>query len=261
MSSISEYYDEFLHRHIRNHVHGNLREEAARRYVVSVLGKSNASSIAEIGCGVGFSLSEFAEEPQIRRALGVDISPVMIDAAQKLFGDLPGVSFAVSNLQEPPTDELFDVICLMDVYEHVPPDDRAGFHKSLAAMLSDTGCIALTVPSPENQDYLAENASDSLQIVDEKIYPSTLQQLCEDTGSQLLYYSYRTIWRPGDYVYALCGRPSTINFGSMTFADEQTALRRIKDSGPGRKAIAKKREQFIRQKLGDQYRPTAASDT
>ncbi|PSJ29053.1 class I SAM-dependent methyltransferase [Streptosporangium nondiastaticum] len=54
-----------------------------------VLGAAEKASVLELGCGTGGNLAHLATLGH--RAVGVDISPVQLDAARERWGDLPGL--------------------------------------------------------------------------------------------------------------------------------------------------------------------------
>jgi ubiquinone/menaquinone biosynthesis C-methylase UbiE len=75
--------------------------------------------VLQIGCGIG--RVEVAISPHVRRAVGVDISPQMIEAARRRAADLTNVHFEVgSGFDLAPFDDgLFDVVYAVDSMPYI----------------------------------------------------------------------------------------------------------------------------------------------
>jgi 2-polyprenyl-3-methyl-5-hydroxy-6-metoxy-1,4-benzoquinol methylase len=112
----------------------------------------------------------------------------------------------VSDLTKPVEGGPFDVVTLLDVYEHIPSDSRESFHHNLRQSMSDRGRLIVTCPSYLHQDYLRTHQPDGLQIVDETIGPEELLRLASDLGGHLSHLHYESVWRTNDYVYAIIDR-------------------------------------------------------
>ncbi|NLN38058.1 MAG: methyltransferase domain-containing protein, partial [Smithella sp.] len=70
------------------------------------------SSVIEIGCGTGELLASLKP----KRGLGVDISPKMVELAQRQFPDL---QFEVGDLENLQTEEKFDYVLAVETIGHV----------------------------------------------------------------------------------------------------------------------------------------------
>jgi 2-polyprenyl-3-methyl-5-hydroxy-6-metoxy-1,4-benzoquinol methylase len=82
-------------------------------------------SIAEIGCGSGSILDALSELPELSgtRIEGYDISPQAIQIAGRLGNDR--IRFFERDLLSEPDENHFDLLLIIDVFEHVP--DYLGF--------------------------------------------------------------------------------------------------------------------------------------
>jgi len=58
----------------------------------------------------------------------------------------------------------YDMITLLDVYEHIPRSEWAQFNAILRAAIADDGTIVVTVPSPLHQNHLLQVNPSGLQI-------------------------------------------------------------------------------------------------
>lgn len=87
--------------------------------------KIHADSMAEIGCGSGAILNELSRLPDLRnvRFEGYDISPQAIEIAKQLSNDK--VKFFQEDLFAEDNEKYFDILLIIDVFEHVP--DYMGF--------------------------------------------------------------------------------------------------------------------------------------
>lgn len=87
--------------------------------------KLQPSSIAEIGCGSGSILDELSKQPDLQHVCfeGYDISPQAIEIAKKLENER--IEFFQEDILSENNDKQFDILMVIDVFEHVP--DYMGF--------------------------------------------------------------------------------------------------------------------------------------
>jgi SAM-dependent methyltransferase len=140
------------------------------------------------------------------QVVGLDISPKSIETAQKLFGS-DRVSFREGILTKDTLSGSFDLIVLMDVYEHIALTDRPVLHEALQHLLSDAGRIVLSFPTPRHLAYLRKYDPDNIQPVDEDIDVHVIAKLATDTATEVLFYKEVDIWHPRDYAHAVLSRP------------------------------------------------------
>ena len=85
-------------------------------------------TVCDVGCGSGDLLTELREHlPADARLTGYDVAPDAIDLARARRPN--GVSFHVG---QPPSDTTFDLLLLVDVFEHV--EDCFGFLRELRGL-------------------------------------------------------------------------------------------------------------------------------
>ncbi len=199
--AIAGFYDEFSQYLMNCYVNGNPRVTQAVNYAIQQIPKG-AAKVLEVGCGIGETTSRLrAARPDVT-ATGIDISSQNIANAQRLFGDQAGLSFAVCDMTTPVPGGPFDMVTLLDVYEHIPVAVRPSFHRSLRSSMADHARLVLTCPSIWHQQYLQENHPEGLQIIDESIGPAQLLQLANDLQGHLVDFSYSSVWRSNDYFHA-----------------------------------------------------------
>lgn len=200
---IASFYDQFNSRQRRDFINGNLRVDAAIERVCGSI-NSSTKSILDIGCGCGQLAWEYARRHPSIQVVGLDISPKNIAVANQLF-KLTNLSFDVSDLSEPP-ERKFDLISLIDVYEHIPRDSWPQFNKNLSRCLSEDGVLVLTTPTPLHQQNLLENKPSELQVVDETVELSDLVQLALDLEATPILFQWMDIWKRYDYTHFVCER-------------------------------------------------------
>jgi len=97
------------------------------KQIKAILDKNavRCETIAEIGCGSGSILDALSQFPDLKgvRFEGYDISPQAIEIAARLRNDRIG--FFERDLLLEPDDKHFDILLIVDVFEHVP--DYLGF--------------------------------------------------------------------------------------------------------------------------------------
>ena len=99
----------------------------ARNALISALVSQqfpDARNLLEVGCGMGGVLTRMhAEHPDISLT-GADLLPDALRVARER---LPGANwrFIEADIRHVPYEEEFDVVCALDVIEHVDEDDVA----------------------------------------------------------------------------------------------------------------------------------------
>jgi 2-polyprenyl-3-methyl-5-hydroxy-6-metoxy-1,4-benzoquinol methylase len=74
---------------------------------------------------------------------GIDYSARAIQLATALN---PGLDFRCVDILRREVDEWFDVITLIEVFEHIPPDMTQAFVGALRTLVNDKGTLLVTVP-------------------------------------------------------------------------------------------------------------------
>ena len=99
------------------------------------------SSILDVGCGIGFFMVTFALHDRVKRGVGFDINPHVIAVAQATAAKLPDVDLrflcdqTVTALDEEP----FDVVTMIDVIHHIPPEHQKSFFCDCFAAIAPGG--------------------------------------------------------------------------------------------------------------------------
>lgn len=203
-TTLRTFYDRHAHELLEGFVAGNPRVDAAWE-TIRLWGPRAPSYIAEIGCGIGDICARMSENWPTASIVGVDISPRAIDLARRLFGS-DRIRFHESRADELTVEGTFDLIAMIDTYEHIASPERDRLHESLRQMLSETGRIILSFPTPRHLEWLRMNAPDQIQPVDEDIDLGVVDRIAIETGTEVLLYKEISVWHEGDYAHAVLGR-------------------------------------------------------
>ena len=203
-AEISAYYDDRNQKLLRGFIRGNRRVAYAVQLVKNTFDGSG-QSVLDVGCGIGATSFAYSQVDDRVRVHGVDISQKSIEIAEALFRS-KNVTFSVSDMSVSPDGGPFNIVALIDVYEHVPRDGRRRFNQVLSTCLAADGTLVLTAPSPLHQEYLRVHQPDGLQIVDETVDLDDLLQLGRDIDATLTYYKLVPVWSSNQYIHAVFER-------------------------------------------------------
>lgn len=202
---VREYYDEHTKDKLRDFLVTNPRVEEAWK-TIKKYAPLHVKHILEIGCGIG-SICGRMNRYFNANIVGLDISSKSIELANKLFKS-SRVSFVEGLLAKEKFNNKFDLIILMDVYEHIHQNDREELHTTLKNLLNEKGRIILSFPTPHYLSWLKKNEPISIQPVDEDISAEVILQLSKDTGTELILYKKINVWHEGDYAHAILEKNS-----------------------------------------------------
>ncbi|MBA6152697.1 class I SAM-dependent methyltransferase [Gelidibacter maritimus] len=197
-----EFYNQFEGRLIKDYVLGNKRVIGAIKNLGQFIPK-NSQKILDIGCGIGWSSYEFAKSFPNSQVNAIDLSPVLIETASKLFDDKKNLIFKTYDLTDGLPKDTYDVIVMIDVYEHIPLSERFEFHKSIKKNLNNRGRLVLACPSKYHQAYIKEHNPSGIQPIDEDVDFETINQIAKDIDGEVILFEYQNIWRNYDYLYAV----------------------------------------------------------
>ena len=204
LETVRAYYDERVEGKLRDFTHPNPRIEAAIQ-TLAEWAPPEPKRILEIGCGVGATSWRMARAWPQAEVIGADVSPESIDVATTCFR-LPNLSYRAGLIEEGVLEGKFDLILMMDVYEHIALEDRASIHAAVKSLLSSESRMVITVPTPVLQEHDRRHNASALQPVDEFVTVGDVVRIANDTDSKLLYYREIGVWQYGDYLHTVLGR-------------------------------------------------------
>lgn len=223
------YYSKFPKKLILDYLYGNPRTIAAINFFLSKISSKENNSILDIGCGIGWSGYEMATKKNAD-IFGIDLSENSINTAKSLFqnnrlkyekGDILTSDFS---------DRQFNIICFLDVFEHIPCEHRKNLYNKINTILKDKGKVLLTCPTVKHQEYLRKHNPDALQPVDEDVSFQVLSEFSEHINGEISYFETKSIWNANDYFHCCIERghlyEDKIISGELMTVDSQK--RRIK---------------------------------
>ncbi len=115
--------------------------------VLDYLPKQGGQSLLDIGCFAGSFLS-LADPERFTRQLGIDILPAQVAYANAQYGT-PARRFqavqSIADLRQ--VEERFDCVTLIEVIEHLQPDEIRVLLDNVARLLNPGGKLVLTTPN------------------------------------------------------------------------------------------------------------------
>lgn len=203
---VKEYYDIHVIGKLRGYVYGNERVERAYSEILSWI-KQKPLNIIEIGCGVGDIIYRMAQKYPKANCIGFDVSPKSIEIAKSIFGK-ENLRFILADdisLVES-VNQKFDLIFLIDVFEHIPVGLRENIFKFIKNTISETGIVFMSCPTIAHQNYLRKNNPNGLQPIDEDISIEDFLTFSKNTSLPILKFKEVSVWNAGDYSHVVFGK-------------------------------------------------------
>jgi len=257
VQEVRGYYDEHLAGKLSGFVEGNKRVEHAWQ-TLERWASADPRRILEIGCGIGDICWRMSRRWPEAEVVGLDISPKSVEIARKLFSS-SRVSFCEGALVKGKLGGKFDLIVLMDVYEHIAVEDRPSLHEALAELRNDRCRIILSFPTPRHLAWLRQHQPDQIQPVDEDISIETILDLARDLGTEFLLYQEVGVWHEGDYAHAVLGKRQGMNAIATAALPMRPLKEKIRNLVWGRPeplvSPRSERLALIHRRLGAEYYP------
>lgn len=140
--------------------------------------------VLDVGCGVGFVSSMVAN---IRGAdvVGIDRSSAAVALAERRPAPHRGsVGFVCADFLELGAPAIaFDVVLLIDAYEHFAVKVRRRLHEAIGQVLAAGGRVVVTAPTPWASQRVRDMGAE--QPVDEDVSGRDLEALAVDLGGRL----------------------------------------------------------------------------
>lgn len=116
---------------------------SAMEFVLERVKALGPHSVADIGTGDGRLVRELSLMLPDARVTGIDYSSRAIQLAKALN---PGLDFQCIDIIGGDVSETFDVLTLIEVFEHIPPELTGRFVAALRRLIRDEGTLIVTVP-------------------------------------------------------------------------------------------------------------------
>lgn len=253
VEQVRAFYDGETTRKLRDYVSGNQRVEAAERLIVDAMRNRAPRRVLEIGSGVGYTSAEMARRWPGAEVVGLDVSPRSTELAQALF-EAPNLRYVTGKLHEVDLGGRFDLIVMIDTYEHIDPAERPELLDQLGRLTAADATVITTTPTPRFQAWLRRHKPAEMQPVDEDIRFEEIDALAQAVGGFVELFRLVSIWRPHDYTHAVvrvvADEPAGSS-GSGQALDQmvQRLVRRVRRFG-----IRRQRRRLVEQRLSIRLR-------
>lgn len=214
--AVKDYYNDFNKSVMSTYREtGNARILKAFEFLRKHIQKD--TKILDIGCGIGIIPEKIIPLLENGFIWAFDISEANIESA-RLAVNSDKVKFSVSDIlrnfssvEKALEDNKVDIITLIDVIEHLPPQEIPLLFENLCHISTNSASILLSYPSPEFQNFLYSEEPEKLQIIDESIDIYNLIKLAKIAGFSLSYFSYIDVWRKNQYIHCRFSKKLSIN--------------------------------------------------
>ncbi|MCV9388812.1 class I SAM-dependent methyltransferase [Reichenbachiella ulvae] len=203
-TTVKVFYDNFKGKLLEDFLKPNIRiANAIRRSLLRI--PCSTKSILDLGFGLGWSSYEFARHFPQAKIEAYDISKELYETARSLF-QLPNLNYNNLDLTIEFPKGNYDVIILLDVFEHIPKAARTQFYNNISDALNPNGRVIMTCPTVDHQNYLRKNNPEGLQPVDEDVDLVILSEFSKNIQAEISLFENLNIWNPKDYLLAEISR-------------------------------------------------------
>ena len=115
-------------------------------FITQRVNKLSPSSVIDVGCGDGRLTRELFLRCQPEKVVGVDYSARAIQLAKAMNAGQPEIEFFAIDITDSQRREQYDLVVLMEVFEHIPLQQAKEFIHAVHALLKPGGKLLLTVP-------------------------------------------------------------------------------------------------------------------
>ena len=116
---------------------------ATIQFILSKLKEAPFGNIIDIGCGDGRLVQEIQRAFPGKEIFGIDYSLRAITLARAMN---PGGNYRQLNILTQEGEKQYDAGILMEVFEHIPPEDSDAFIRAIVKLLKPGGVLFVTVP-------------------------------------------------------------------------------------------------------------------
>ena len=148
-----EYEYDFPYHYIPQYTHNNFTQTfnwvwgknylSTIELLISKLNQLQFDSICDIGTGDGRFVRELSRNFNGKKIVGIDYSHKAIALAKAMN---PSANFIVANILDNEIIEEFDVLTVIEVFEHIQPKLANQFISALHDITAQNGYLLLTVP-------------------------------------------------------------------------------------------------------------------
>jgi len=161
---VRNYYDNFIGHLKYDHIRGNQRHIRIKNDLKNII--KEGMKVLDLGCGTGITTKYIAELGA--KVTGIDLSPKLIEFAKENSAHENAEYFIGDITKVDLYKNLFDVICLCDIMEHIPREKIPDLIKNIRRYAHKNTVIYLNIPDARLQSWMKKNKPGKLQIIDEE---------------------------------------------------------------------------------------------
>lgn len=142
------YISQYKNNRFRQHFNDSwgINYVTTMEYLLERMRSLAPASIVDVGCGDGRMTREIALSLNTERLVGIDCSRRAIALAKAMNFGLSKVDFLCADISVSQNIGGFDLAVLMEVFEHIGPEQTGEFLAGIHVLLKKGGRILLTVP-------------------------------------------------------------------------------------------------------------------
>ena len=130
----------------------------ASRYKFCARMLSGLDRVLEVGCGDAFGAPIVASE--VDSLICTDIDEQTLRQNVKFCANFKNISFEYFDFREIAYQKQVDGVFLVDVLEHIYPDEEPSFLANIAASMKDHGVAIFGVPNITSEQYASEHSKE-----------------------------------------------------------------------------------------------------
>lgn len=162
-NEVKDYYDNFLGHLKYDHIRENPRHAKIKKDLKGII--KEEMNVLDLGCGTGITTKYIAGLGA--KVIGIDISPKLIQFAKRN-SNHRDIEYRIGDVTNFSLDKKdFDVICLIDIMEHIPRAKIPRLIKNIERYSHNNTIIYLNIPDARLQSWMREKCPKRLQIIDE----------------------------------------------------------------------------------------------
>lgn len=222
--SHTKFYDAYVEEQLKkgiNHRHISIQELLIKK------GLKRNDVVLEIGAGIGTVTGLIAKYIKQGKIVANDISPKSIEVAKQRLSKLNNIEYLVGDIINLEVNDIFDVIVLPDVLEHIPKEEHVQLFEKFHKILNKDGWIFIHIPNPFYLEHITQHQPQNLQELDQPLHLSHLSKVFDETKFYIQELNNYSIYvKENDYQYIVLRRKIDKNkFTSITLPKESLISR------------------------------------
>ena len=181
-NEVKTYYDNFLGYLRHDHMRENPRHNKVKKDLKDII--KEEMNVLDLGCGTGITTKYIAELGA--KVLGVDLSPKLVEFAKEN-SNHQNIEYRIADITNLDLDKKkFDVICLVDVMEHIPIEKIPGLIESIKRYSQNNTIVYLNIPDARLQSWMRNKYPERLQIIDEAYFMANILHMFSSIGFEAI---------------------------------------------------------------------------